>query len=84
MRKEAIKRRLEVRKSALEKYYTAYEQIIDGTVKSYAIGSRNLTKLDLPQIETSIRELENEIDMLENMQSGGSRRKSVGIIPRDW
>ncbi|MCI7302312.1 MAG: hypothetical protein SOR93_09385 [Clostridiales Family XIII bacterium] len=82
--KEVIGRRLETRKNVLEEYYTAWKSIVSGGVKSYAIGSRNLTKHDLPQIEESIKELEKEIDTLENLLSGGKRRKAVGVLPRDW
>ena len=53
-------------------------------MKSYAVGSRNLTRLDLPQLEETIAKLEKEIDGLEEELRGGKRRKAVGAIPRDW
>ena len=57
---------------------------MSGQVKSYAVGTRNLTRLDLPQLEDTISKLEKEIDGLEAVLCGGKRRKAVGAIPRDW
>lgn len=82
--KEVLKKRLEIKKAALENYYEAWKEIIKGGVKSYAIGSRNLTKHDLPQIEESIKKLEQEVDALQAQLNGGGRRKTVSIVPRDW
>mgnify|MGYP000462215398 CR=1 FL=1 len=83
--KEAIRLRLETKKKALEAANAAYIALLSGQVKSYAIGSRNLTRFDLPQIEDTIARLEKEIDELEAaLLNGGKRRKAVGVIPRDW
>lgn len=83
--KEAIRLRLETKKKALEAANAAYIALLSGQVKSYAIGSRNLTRFDLPQIEATIARLEKEIDELEAaLLNGGKRRKAVGVIPRDW
>ncbi|NLH01173.1 MAG: hypothetical protein GX488_04605 [Clostridiales bacterium] len=79
-----LKLRLEMKKKALEEANAAYISLLSGGVKSYAIGSRNLTKLDLPQLEETISKLEKEIDYLEAEISGGKRRKAVGVVPRDW
>ena len=79
-----IKTRLEFRRKALEQARAAYLALLGGQVKSYAIGSRNLTRLDLPQLEETITKLEKEIDELEAVLCGGKRRKAVGAIPRDW
>lgn len=81
--KATLKIRLDKRKDFLEKAYEAYEKLLSGQVKSYAIGSRNLTKFDLPQLEDTIARLEKEIDELEAQISGGGRRKSVAVVPRD-
>ena len=48
--KTTIKTRLEFRRKALEQARAAYLALLGGQVKSYAIGSRNLTRLDLPQL----------------------------------
>ena len=83
--KETLQQRLEVKKKALEAANAAYIALLSGQVKSYTIGSRNLTRFDLPQIEDSIAKLEKEIDELEAMLlNGGKRRKAVGVVPRDW
>lgn len=79
-----LKLRLEGKKKALEAANEAYLTLLSGKVKSFGIGSRNLTKLDLPQLENTISNLEKEIDYLEIEIAGGKRRKAVGIIPRDW
>lgn len=82
--RETIQRRLEARKEALEAAEKAYIALLSGQVQSYAIGSRNLTRLNLSELKNTISTLEKEIDELEAVLRGGSRRKAVGIIPRDW
>ena len=82
--KTTIKPRLEFRRKALEQAQAAYLALLGGQVKSCAIGSRNLTRLDLPQLEDTITKLEKEIDELEAVLCGGTRRKAVGAIPQDW
>jgi len=79
-----LQKRLEFRKASLDAARAAYLALLNGQVKSYAIGSRNLTKFDLPQLEETIAKLEKEVDGLTAQLNGGSRRKSVGVIPRDW
>lgn len=79
-----LERRLEFRREALEQARNAYIALLSGGVKSYAIGSRNLTKFDIPQLEESISKLEKEVDQLEKVLCGGKPRKAVGVIPRDW
>ena len=76
--------RLEFRRSSLDAARSAYLALLNGQVKSYAIGSRNLTRFDLPQLEDTIKSLEKEVDELESVLNGGKRRKAVGVIPRDW
>ncbi len=80
-----MKSRLTFRREALENARTAYIALLKGQVKSYAIGSRNLTRLDLPELWEMITALEREVDGLEAaLQNGGKRRKAVGVVPRDW
>ena len=80
----AIKDDLEFRQAALAAARAAYLALLNGQVKSYAIGSRNLTRLDLPQLKQEINDLEREIAELEARQSGGGKRKAVGVVIRDW
>ena len=82
--KTVLKERLEIKQTQLKAAYDAYTALLGGQVKSYAIGSRNLTKFDLPQLEDSISKLENEVDVLAEQLRGGSKRKAVGVVPRDF
>ena len=82
--RETITKRLEMRRKALEATEAAYLALLTGQVQSYAIGSRNLTRLNLSELKETISTLEKEIDELEAVLRGGSRRKAVGIIPCDW
>ena len=76
--------RLEFRKSALTSAREAYLALLNGQVKSYAIGSRNLTRFDLPELEKTISKLEKEVDELETALAGRTRRRAVGVVPRDF
>ena len=82
--KETIRLRLETKKKALEAANAAYIALLSGQVQSYTIGSRNLTRFNLPDLEETIAKLEKEIDSLEEVLRGGSRRKAVWVVPRDW
>ena len=82
--RETIQKRLDMRKKALEATEAAYIALLSGQVQSYAIGSRNLTRLNLSELKDNISTLEKEIDELEAVLQGGARRKAVGVIPRDW
>ena len=82
--KTVIRERLDIKMGQLKAAYDAYTALLSGQVKSYAIGSRNLTRFDLPQLEDSISKLENEVDILEEQLRDGSKRKAVGVVPRDF
>ena len=83
--KKELTIRLERRRKALDAAWDAYTALLNGQVKSYAIGSRNLTRFDLPQLEETIAKLEKEVDELEAaVSNGGKRRKAVGVVARDW
>ena len=81
---DELRSRLEFRQSALKSARAAYLALLEGQVKSYAIGSRNLTRLDLPQLKKEIDDLEREVDELSALLKGGGRRKAVGILIRDF
>lgn len=83
MDRTELNARLEFRRAALKELRTAYLALVNGQVASYTIGSRNLTRLDLTKLKDEIKEMEKECDALEVMAAGGSRRKAVGVIPRD-
>lgn len=82
-RKE-LEARLEFRRAALDEARSAYLEIMKGRAQSYAIGSRNITKHNISELWDIITDLEKEVDGLESVLAGGSRRKAVGVIPRDW
>lgn len=82
--KNTIQLRLESKKKALDAANAAYIALLSGQVQSYTIGSRNLTRLNLPDLEATIAKLEKEIDALEEMLRGGKHRKAVGVVPRDF
>ena len=83
MDRTELNARLEFRRAALTELRTAYLALVNGQVASYTIGSRNLTRLDLTKLKNEIMGMEKELDALEAMDAGGSRRKAVGVIPRD-
>ena len=72
------------RRTALKAAREAYTALLSGQVQSYAIGSRNLTRLDLGKLKEEINELEKELDELTAEQSGKKRRRALGVTPRDW
>lgn len=84
MKTSELQSRLEFRRASLEAARSAYLALLNGQVKQYSIGSRQLTKFDLPQLEDSIRKLEKEVDELEMSLSGKKRRMAAGVIPRDY
>lgn len=82
--KKEIQERINFRKEALTAARKAYTALLSGQVQSYAIGSRNLTRFDLEKLKKEIEELEKEIDELSAALSGKSRRRALGVVPRDW
>lgn len=70
------------KKQRLEMYYAAEEAVL-GAAQSYSIGGRSLTRANLADIRAMIDQLENEIAVLENRESGKRPRKAFGVIPRD-
>lgn len=83
-RKEDIAARLEFHKTARDAAQEAYLALLKGQVQSYSIGSRNLTKFDLPKLRDEITYHQKEVDGLTAILNGRSRRRAVGIVPRDW
>ena len=81
--KADLQEKISFRREALTAAREAYKALLSGQVQSYAIGSRNLTRLDLEKLKTEINELEKEIDELTAKLNGGYRRRAVGVVPRD-
>lgn len=83
MDRKQKKARIESITRRLELYKAREEEMLSGGVQSYGVGSRNATRYntDLNAVRDAIKELEDELAELEG---GGSRRKAIGVIPRDW
>ena len=59
-------------------YYEAEEAVLLN--QEYSIGTRSLKRADLSTIRAAIRELEGQIELLEN---SGGQNKAFRLIPRD-
>lgn len=75
---------LDFHKAALEAAQDAYIALLKGQVQSYAIGSRNLTKFDLPKLRDEIIYHQKELAGLTAELNGQRRRRAVGVVPCDW
>lgn len=67
--------------------YLAQEKtMLTGGVQSYGIGSRNRARYntELSQIRAAISELSDEIKEIEAKLDGGSARKRVAFVYREW
>ena len=82
--REDLREALEFHKAALKSAREAYLALLNGQVQSYSIGSRNLTRLDLTKLNEEIADHEKKIKELDAQLNGGSIRKAVGVVPRDW
>lgn len=71
------KEKLEILQKRLNAYYKAEEKIL--TSQSFSIGSNQVTRTSLAQVQGKIKELESEIASLENR--GTAKRRSVRVIP---
>jgi len=69
--------RLENLKRRLDEYYKAESRILRS--QSYAAGSQQLTRTSLASVQAEIKELEEEIAVLESR--GTIKRRSVRVIP---
>lgn len=81
--KTEIITRISFHKNALEALQKAYIALAESGVQQYSIGSRSLSRVDLEKIREEMKYHESMIDQLESQLAGGSRRKAVGVIPRD-
>lgn len=85
-KRKLIKAKLARKNDRLQLLYEQERKILEGGVKAYGIGSRNLTRydLDLKEVEDAIEMLEDEIDALEAALNGESVRPTFAAVPRDW
>lgn len=85
--KEIIRRELEETRDRLAMYRAREEEMLskEGT-QMYTIGSRSLQRYQtaLGDIQRTIDSLSKRVRELEAELAGGSARRAVGVIPRDW
>ncbi|SHG90151.1 DUF6148 family protein [Tepidibacter thalassicus] len=72
---------LEVAKKHLEAWLTAELEVT--TSQSYSIGSRSLTKANLPEIRKQIQFWKNEVEKLKNISKRKGRNRVMRVVPRD-
>lgn len=84
MTKAEMAEKKDFHRAALDALRAAYLAIAEGGAQQYSIGSRAITKIDLPKIRAEMAEHEKQIAVLDNLMKGKGRRKAVGIVPRDW
>lgn len=83
MDRTELQARLEFRRAAITELRKAYLALVNGQAQSYTIGSRTISKFDISKLKAEIEDMEKEIDQLAALASGRTRRKAVGVIPRD-
>ena len=85
--KETVRTELERTRTRLDLYLAREQEMLskDG-VQLYTIGSRNLQRYQTPltAIQDEIERLRKRISELEAELAGGSARRTVGVVPRDW
>ena len=85
--KEIVRKELEETKERLELYLAREKEMISQSgTQMYTIGSRSLQRYQtaLGDIQKMIATLRKRISELEAELAGGSARRAVGVIPRDW
>lgn len=84
-KKQRLEAQLQEKKERLKLYLDRERVMLTGGVQSYGIGTRNLARYntDLAQIRAVIKELEAEIEELENILSKEPARKRVSLVFRD-
>lgn len=70
-------KKLDFLKERLGKYYEAETKILKG--QAYVIGTRQVTRANLAEVQRKIKELEFEIESLE--KRGTTKRRSARIVP---
>lgn len=83
---EAIQTELTRTRERLDRYLKREADMLGEGVQLYTIGSRNLQRYQttLSSVQAEIDRLQKKVDQLEAELAGGSARRAVGIIPRDW
>lgn len=87
VKRERLEKKKEKITERLTNLYEKEEEMLSsGAVQSYSIGSRSISKygLSLKDLQSEIQRLEQELEILETTLLGGSPRKVVAAVPRDW
>ena len=85
--KEIVRKELEETRERLELYLAREKEMISQSgTQMYTIGSRSLQRYQtaLGDVQKMIETLRKRICELEAELAGGSARRAVGIVPRDW
>lgn len=84
--RQTIEREIQLTRTRLDYYIEKEAEILNKDVQQYTIGSRSLQRrqISLKNIQDMIERLTKRLDELEAELAGNGRRKSVGVIPRDW
>lgn len=85
--REDIQAELDQTRKRLDRYLAREDDMLDKNgVQSYGIGSRNLQHYNtaLKDVQDMIEKLRARIRELEAELAGGSPRRAVGVVPRDW
>lgn len=72
--------RLDTYKSRLAQYVEAESRILEG--QSYSIGSRSLSRANLAEVRSAIKELEGKVNALSTR--GTTKRVVARFIPKDF
>ena len=68
----------------VKKLMAAKVALLEGGVKSYSIDDRTVTRFDIGRLTDELEDAIKKRDEYEALMNGGSRRKAVGFVPRDW
>lgn len=68
----------------VDKLMAAKLALVDGGVKSYTIDDRSLTRFDIDKLTDELDDAIRKRDEYAAIMNGGTSRRAVGFIPRDW
>lgn len=68
----------------VDKLMKAKLALVDGGVKSYTIDDRSLTRFDIDKLTDELDDAIRKRDEYAAIMNGGTSRRAVGFIPRDW
>lgn len=84
IKRQELEQRLAFRRELLTEARNALKALVSGRAKSYQLGSQQLTRLDLGELQDMVKRLEEEVDELQSRLSGAGSRRVTGVIPCDF